>query len=80
MRESLRMTTSSSPPDQPFRQRLAEVALLFLKLGVTAFGGPAAHIAMMRHEVVERRKWLDDQRFLDLLGAVNLIPVLTLQK
>ena len=68
------MTTSSSPPNQPFRQRLAEVALLFLKLGVTAFGGPAAHIAMMRHEVVERRKWLDDQRFLDLLGAVNLIP------
>jgi len=74
MRESLRMTTSSSPPDQPFRQRLAEVALLFFKLGVTAFGGPAAHIAMMRHEVVERRKWLDDQRFLYLLGAVNLIP------
>ena len=68
------MTTSSSSPEQPFRQRLAEVALLFLKLGITAFGGPAAHIAMMRDEVVQRRKWLDDQRFLDLLGAVNLIP------
>jgi chromate transporter len=51
-----------------------EVALLFLKLGFTAFGGPAAHIAMMRDEVVQRRKWVDDQRFLDLLGAVNLIP------
>src|SRR5690348_15636610 len=56
------------------RQHLAEVALLFLKLGFTAFGGPAAHIAMMRQEVVQRRKWLDDQRFLDLLGATNLIP------
>src|SRR5438105_15230107 len=56
------------------QQHLAEVALLFLKLGCTAFGGPAAHIAMMRHEVVQRRKWLDEQRFLDLLGATNLIP------
>jgi len=56
------------------RQNLREVALLFLKLGFTAFGGPAAHIAMMRDEVVRRRKWLDDQRFLDLLGATNLIP------
>jgi chromate transporter len=45
-----------------------------LKLGFTAFGGPAAHIAMFRDEVVVRRKWLDDQQFLDLLGAVNLIP------
>jgi chromate transporter len=53
---------------------LAEVARLFLKLGTTAFGGPAAHIAMMRDEVVHRRKWLDDQHFLDLLGATNLIP------
>jgi chromate transporter len=61
-------------PDHPRWQRLAEVAGLFLKLGVTAFGGPAAHIAMMRHEVVRRRAWLDDQRFLDLLGATNLIP------
>ncbi|HXW01528.1 MAG TPA: chromate efflux transporter, partial [Anaerolineae bacterium] len=47
---------------------------LFLKLGFTAFGGPAAHIAMMRDEVVRRRKWLEDQQFLDLLGATNLIP------
>jgi chromate transporter len=53
---------------------LAQVARLFLKLGTTAFGGPAAHIAMMRDEVVHRRKWLDDQHFLDLLGATNLIP------
>ncbi|HEY4690236.1 MAG TPA: chromate transporter [Anaerolineae bacterium] len=53
---------------------LAEVARLFLKLGLTAFGGPAAHVAMMRDEVVTRRKWIDDQHFLDLLGATNLIP------
>jgi len=56
------------------RSALADVARLFLKLGVTAFGGPAAHIAMMHDEVVTRRKWLDEQHFLDLLGATNLIP------
>jgi chromate transporter len=54
--------------------RLGEVAQLFLRLGATAFGGPAAHIAMMHDEVVTRRKWVDDQHFLDLLGATNLIP------
>ncbi len=54
--------------------RLAEVAALFLKLGFTAFGGPAAHIAIMHDEVVVRRKWLTDEEFLDLLGATNLIP------
>lgn len=53
---------------------LAEVASLFLKLGFTAFGGPAAHIAIMHNEVVVRRKWLTDEEFLDLLGATNLIP------
>ena len=51
-----------------------EVALLFLKLGTIAFGGPVAHIAMMRDEIVRRRRWLTDQRFVDLIGAVNLIP------
>ena len=55
-------------------ERLAEVAGLFLKLGFIAFGGPAAHIAMMRDEVVRRRRWVGDQQFLDLLGASNLIP------
>ncbi|HSL43948.1 MAG TPA: chromate efflux transporter [Anaerolineales bacterium] len=53
---------------------LAEVTALFLKLGFTAFGGPAAHIAIMHNEVVVRRKWLTDEEFLDLLGATNLIP------
>ena len=54
--------------------KLAEVVRLFLKLGVTAFGGPAAHIGMMHDETVKRRKWLSDQEFLDLVGATNLIP------
>ncbi|WP_437551478.1 chromate efflux transporter [Sorangium sp. So ce367] len=53
---------------------LRELAWLFLRLGVTAFGGPAAHIAMMQDEVVRRREWLSEERFLDLLGATNLIP------
>jgi chromate transporter len=51
-----------------------ELALLALKLGFTAFGGPAAHIAMLHEETVVRRKWLTDQHFTDLLGATNLIP------
>jgi chromate transporter len=50
------------------------VVWLFLKLGATAFGGPAAHIAMMEDEVVRRRGWLTREEFLDLLGATNLIP------
>lgn len=54
--------------------RLKELALVFLKLGAIGFGGPAAHIAMMEEEVVARRRWLDRQHFLDLLGATNLIP------
>ena len=53
---------------------LAEVARLFLKLGVIGFGGPAAHIALMREEVVRRRRWVSDERFLDLVGMANLIP------
>ena len=57
-----------------FSQRLIEVVRLFLKLGMTAFGGPAAHIALMHDETVKRRKWLSDQEFLDLVGATNLIP------
>ncbi len=54
--------------------RLKELSLLFLRLGATAFGGPAAHIAMMEDEVVRRRGWLTHEEFLDLLGATSLIP------
>jgi chromate transporter len=54
--------------------RLRELALLFVMLGVIGFGGPAAHIALMRREVVERRRWLDDRQFVDLIGITNLIP------
>ncbi len=54
--------------------KIGQLLALFLKLGVTAFGGPAAHIAMMEDEVVTRRQWLTRERFLDLLGATNLIP------
>jgi chromate transporter len=53
---------------------LRDLTLLFLRLGLTAFGGPAAHIAMMEDEVVRRRAWLSREKFLDLLGASNLIP------
>ncbi|RPJ56805.1 MAG: chromate efflux transporter, partial [Acidobacteria bacterium] len=53
---------------------LKAVALVFLKLGTIAFGGPAAHIAMMDDEVVRRRGWLSREEFVDLLGATNLIP------
>jgi chromate transporter len=52
----------------------SEVARFFLRLGFTAFGGPAAHIGMMEEELVRRRQWLTREQFLDLLGAVNLIP------
>lgn len=64
--------TRLSKPEQ--RARLIEIAIVFLTLGTIAFGGPAAHIAMMNQEIVEKRKWLSRQKFLDLLGATNLIP------
>src|SRR5579863_9044898 len=53
---------------------IGELAVYFLRLGTTAFGGPAAHVAIMEDEFVRRRKRLSQERFLDLLGAVNLIP------
>ncbi|MCC6680425.1 MAG: chromate efflux transporter [Phycisphaeraceae bacterium] len=54
--------------------RLRELASVFLRLGLIAFGGPAAHVAIMEQEIVQRRKWLSRAEFLDLLGAANLIP------
>lgn len=62
------------PLDKPPSKRVLEVIGLFLKLGFTAFGGPAAHVGLMHDEVVIRRRWITDQHFLDLLGATNLIP------
>nr|WP_315871103.1 chromate transporter [Trichocoleus desertorum] len=56
------------------QQRLTELALVFLRLGAIAFGGPAAHIAMMDQEVVSRRQWMSREKLLDLLGVTNLIP------
>jgi chromate transporter len=53
---------------------LRDLAVSFLRLGLTAFGGPAAHIAMMDEEFVGRRRWLTREEFLDMLGASNLIP------
>lgn len=55
-------------------ERLKDIAGLFINLGVMAFGGPAAHIAMMRREVVAKKQWMDDSQFLDLVGLTNLIP------
>ncbi len=61
-------------PPSPAPPRLREVAALFLRLGLTAFGGPAAHVALMEDEVVRRRRWITPERFLDMFGAANLIP------
>lgn len=69
----------SIPPDSPLDAdsrsiRLKELAALFFRLGATAFGGPAVHIAMMEDEVVRQRGWMTHRRFLDLIAATNLIP------
>lgn len=61
-----------SPQQQ--RQRLTELATLFLRLGTIAFGGPAAHIAMMDDEVVKRQQWMSREKLLDLIGVTNLLP------
>ena len=66
------MSTPSTATE--IRPSLGELALVFLKLGTTAFGGPAAHIAMMHDEFARRRKWISEEEFLDRLGAANLIP------
>ena len=56
------------------KNELTEIAKLFFKLGCISFGGPAVHIAMMEDEVVQKRKWMTQEHFLDLIGATNLIP------
>ena len=65
----------TAPPERPLpRVSLGDLGRLFFQLGLVAFGGPAAHIAMMEDEVVERRGWMSREHFLDLVGATNLIP------
>jgi len=64
--------TNLNPQQQ--RQRLTELATVFFRLGAIAFGGPAAHIAMMDSEIVNRRRWMSREKLLDLLGVTNLIP------
>jgi chromate transporter len=58
----------------PAKSSLSEILRLFLRLGLTAFGGPAAHIVLMEREAVERRRWMSHEDFLDLVGACNLLP------
>src|SRR5271154_632290 len=53
---------------------LGEIAIVFLKLGTLAFGGPAAHLAMMEEEFVRRRRWITSAEFLDRMATANLIP------
>ncbi len=55
-------------------ERQKEIVKVFLKLGSLAFGGPAAHIAMMEEEIINKRKWITREKFMDLIGATNLIP------
>lgn len=63
---------AEAPPKHP--RPLAELAAVFLKLGLIAFGGPAAHVGLMEDEFVRRRQWLSREKFNDLLAATNLIP------
>jgi chromate transporter len=67
-------TIQSSPAPKSSCTAVLELALIFLRLGTVAFGGPAAHIAMMRSEFVDRRQWFTEAEFLDLVGASNLLP------
>jgi chromate transporter len=71
--EDIQKSDNTLTPRQQ-KQRLTELAMVFLRLGTIAFGGPAAHIAMMDNEVVNRRQWMSREKLLDLLGITNLIP------
>ena len=68
------MSTLSRKQKTNKHHPLKEVAIVFFKMGCFAFGGPAAHIAMMEDEIISKRKWMTHEHFLDLIGATNLIP------
>ncbi|MGA3048422.1 MAG: chromate efflux transporter [Terracidiphilus sp.] len=68
----VRSSGNIDPPQQA--SAIWEISRLFLRLGLTAFGGPAAHVNLMQREFVERRKWITREQFLDLVGACNLLP------
>src|SRR5262245_58313918 len=68
------MSDVRAMPPTFHRHRLLELARLFGRLGLIAFGGPAVHLALMEEEVVTRRGWLDRATFVDLIGAINLLP------
>ncbi len=71
----MKIVNPASPETLPARRlRLRELAVIFLRLGATSFGGPAVHIALMEDEFVRKRGWLDRQQYLDLVGATNVIP------
>lgn len=72
--EQIEVISYKALNSQQQQQRLTELAAVFLRLGTIAFGGPAAHIAMMDNEVVNRRQWMSREKLLDLLGITNLIP------
>ena len=72
-RETESATYATLPPPEQ-HQRLTDLATVFLRLGTIAFGGPAAHIAMMDDEVVKRRQWMSREKLLDLIGVTNLLP------
>lgn len=74
LREKIKTKLGEKVCPVPRPALLRDLALLYTRLGFTAFGGPAAHIALMEDEIVRRRKWLTHEQFLDLLGMVNLIP------
>src|SRR5438094_10175484 len=68
------MTESDPPTEAVPRVRPWAVALALLKVGLLAFGGPAAHVALMRRELVERRRWIDQEQFFRMFAACNLVP------
>ena len=58
----------------PYWKKIRELSSFFFSMGILAFGGPAAHIALMQRELVERKKWMTQAEFLGLVGITNLVP------